>query len=88
MHAAYAHLRKRALGVQEALGLVIQDVQKQLERETQRLEQAAYGEVFDPELAPVQEAVVGALQGVLQELDRADHSLSQAEAGLEDIPLA
>lgn len=85
MHAAFNHLGKRVREAQEALNQVIREIQKQAERETKTLEQAAFGDEFDEELAPIQDKVVAALQEAMELLDEADRAMDDARRTLEDI---
>ena len=76
---------KRVAEAQALLIAVVTEVEKQSERETKLLEEAAYGRQFNDELAPIQEKVVASLQAVMEGLDRADRELTRARETLEDI---
>ncbi len=86
MHQVFVHLAKRVASAREALNVVIREMQKQSEHETKTLEEAAYGDEFNSELAPIQEKVVAALQEVLEALDEADARLGLAEETIKSIP--
>lgn len=85
MHPAFDNLAKRVGEVQDALLELIREIESQNDRETKLLEQAAYGDEFDDEVAPVQEKVVAAFQEVLESLDRAHDELEGSKATLKEI---
>ena len=87
MHHALAHLTKRVGEVGAVLDQLLREVEAQLERETQQLDEVAYGDDFDAARAPHQEEVVQALQTTVELLDAASDQLRDAGRTLDEVQL-
>ena len=83
--AVYENLVKRIEGAREALTKVLRELEQQAGRESKLLEEAAFGDEFDEEVAPIQEKVVAAMARAIELLDEADGNMVEAQSKLEDI---
>jgi exonuclease VII small subunit len=86
MHEVFTHLAKRIGAVRDTVTNLVRELEQQLERENETLEQAAYGDDFDEGLTPVQEQVVAALQEALELVDGAETKLDEARGVLAELP--
>jgi hypothetical protein len=81
MHEAISYLQKRIEALSKETDSVLDELSKQVERESKTLESMEYGRDFDEERSLLQEKVVEVLQDSLE-------ALQEAQAGARDAAKA
>jgi hypothetical protein len=81
MHEAISYLQKRIETLSKETDGVLDELSKQVERESKTLESMEYGRDFDEERSLLQEKVVEVLQDALE-------ALQDAQAGARDAAKA
>lgn len=85
MHAAFVHLAKRVVLVRGVVAEVVAEIEQQAARESKALDEHAYGDEFNEEMAPIQAELMESVQECLERFDDALRAIDDAHRALEDI---
>lgn len=85
MHQNVVQLMKRITAAHKATLDVLNEVEKQVERQGKALDDLSHGRRFDEEAAEAQARLVEGLQETMSLLEAAEGSLADAIARLEEL---